>query len=256
MIAGRHRTAFTPLHVEEEVERLFGRLAIFAWSALGLPALVAFMVFILPTFQEMFEEFGMDLPWLMNVVSESMKGASFAVLSLLLLLPTGLLLVIGVTTLLVWMWPELASSFPLNRLFRRYYNAMGLIVLTRTALEESNWRDACQATAEILPMASDASMYQRAARRIEHGMAADEALTRARILRHDQASILRLGATTCGPLWGIHQIAMANVEGMLQRYQLLVQTAVFALTMLLAVPVGVLAVALFQSLTVLIMRQP
>lgn len=243
----------TPLRIAEEVERLFGRLAFFSWSIAIFPVLSLIFTFVVPTLKAMFEEFGLELPYVMSMTIRLVDSFVLFGGPILLLFPPLLILVFLFTALLIKIVPSVTFRAPICWFFRTYYETLGLVVLARVAEREEHWQAACGATAEIVPVPFVAARYERAAELLDQGAADADAFVRSGILTIPQAELFQTGLNTNEPIWGLRQLAAAAVQRMLRRYSMAAQIIMVAFTLVVAIPVAAIAIGMIEVLTKLIL---
>jgi hypothetical protein len=250
--AFEHSEVLAPLHIEAEAERLLGRLMIFSWVVFVAPVIVSMMIFIVPTFQQMFQEFGMELPPVMrSVIAVTDNAADFGWASLLVLVPVVWMLLLGVGCLL-WIFPQLLQLPILRWLSRDYYRNVGFVALAHAAEQEPNLIQACQVAGKLVSVEEMSAQYARAADLLASGMQAREAFLQAKLLSRSEFTAFGLGFDQSDPAWSLQQLASWKTARMLNRYSMLVQIGVVVLTLGMAVVVGGLAVGVFQVLSTMI----
>ncbi len=241
-----------PLQIEAEAERLLGRLMIFSW-VIFLPALVALiLVFILPTIQEMFREFGMRLPASTQVladasslVSQSGFGFLVAAASLTLALTACLLV-------LLWLAPSLLQLSGLRWICQDYYQNAGYTVLASLLNQDLDILTACRETVRIMPVPHIAHRFHAAASLMEQGASPTTAFQKTRLLSPRELSAFGPGLEANDPAWVLRELAGWKTERMLYRYSIIVQVLVVLVTLLFAVVIGLLAVGIIAALSTLI----
>lgn len=245
----RSQEMLAPLQIEAEAERLLGRLLIFSWVVFLVPLVSMMMMFILPTFKEMFEEFGLELPPVMLAVIAVADGVGgwgavvFGLLSLLILLTAGL-------GLLLWIFPQWMQLPGLRWLGRDYYRNVGYAAFARSLEQHPDLIQACVATENLVCIANVSQNYAHAAQLLRGGMSPSDAFVGARILSRRETQ--QLGLDDRDPSWGLQQMANWKATRMLARYSAVVQSLVVGLTLLLALIVGAVAVGFIQSLSTMI----
>jgi hypothetical protein len=237
-----------PLAVETETELLLGRLLLFAWAIIGIPTAIVFIATILPTTVYLLQEFGQAEPpalrflgWLLSRVTMQNWGWQLAVVCVGFLLP-----MLGIV--LLWIFPQWLQRFPLRWLCGDYYRNAGFMALAHALKHQPDLIGACHATAQLVPLKSVARPYELVAHGLAAGRKPHEAFRNAGLLSRRESAACQLGLDGREPAWCLQQLASWKLERMLRRYSLLVQLLVVLFTLLLACLVGLLAVALFQTL--------
>lgn len=245
----------SPEYIEFEIERMLGRLLIFSWVIVLLPVMGLFFRFIMPTFWELFEEFGLEMPSGMVALEDWYYAIQFGWLgeltTAMIFLLSMLLLMTFACILLLWMFPT-AMQLPLFRwLGDDYYRTAGLLTLGVVLEHESDLGRACERTGELLPVNHLKRRFTAAKRDLDSGKTVADALQRAKLLTRKERR--DWGGFACpDPAWALTQLAGWKVERMLARYSLLVQALVLGLTLSLAAVVGWFAFGVVQVLTQLI----
>lgn len=241
-----------PLQIEGEAERLLGRLMVFSWVLLGLPLVGLVLVFVMPTFQQIFAEFGLPLPGVMRTVVElSYRVTAWGWGPVLAVLPLALV-GLGLLAGFLWLFPQCMERPPLRWLCGEYYRAAGFTALARTLDYEIDLIAACEATSQLIAMKSVSVPYAHAAELLQSGQTPSTAFRQAGLINRREFNALGSGLDHSQPGWPLQQLARWKLERMLQRYWILVQFAVVLITLLLAAIVGTLAVGMFQMLSELV----
>lgn len=242
----------SPLRIEAEAERLLGRLLMFSW-AIMIPLVVSLiMTFIVPTFKEMFEEFGLDLPRSTQMMVRLADGSvQYGIAHMLSLLPIAMV-AIAITCFTVWLFPSLMQIGPLRWFTGEYYQAAGFAAFASVASKESNLLAACRATAELVPVPYIARRYHAAAMLMEGGASPADAFVKSRLLAKADLAAYGHGLDERDPSWGLRQLASWKLERMLNRYSILVQIFVVLVTLAFAVVVGLVAIGLIDALAAMV----
>ena len=242
----------SPMRIEAEAERLLGRMFMFSWSIM-IPLVVSLiMTFIVPTFKEMFEEFGLELPqstqWMIRLADGSVE---YGIAHLLAMLPMALF-AIAIACFAVWLFPSLMQLGPLRWFTGEYYQTAGFAALASVVNKESNLLAACRETAELVPVPYIARRYRAATMLLENGASPADALVKSRLLSKSDLTAFGQGLDQRDPAWGFRQLASWKLERMLNRYALLVQVFVVGVTLVFACVVGLVAVGLMEALASMI----
>lgn len=242
----------SPLRIEAEAERLLGRVLMFAW-AIMIPLVVSLiMTFIVPTFKEMFEEFGLDLPRSTQLMIRLADGSvQYGIAHMLSLLPIALLAIV-ITCFAVWLFPSLMQIGPLRWFTGEYYQTAGFAALASVLSKESNLLTACQKTAELVPVPYIARRYSAAAMLLEGGASPADAFVKSRLLDKADLTAFGRGLDQNDPSWGLRQLASWKLERMLNRYAMMIQIFVVLVTLAFALVVGLVAIGLIDALASMI----
>ncbi|GAB5405884.1 MAG: hypothetical protein Aurels2KO_41150 [Aureliella sp.] len=235
----------TPIQVESEVERLLARFSVFFWVLLAAPIFGLIATFIIPTFREMFQEFDIEVPWALNLLS----GQGTPVLSIVLALLGLLILAVGAVAVVTWMFPSMLTVWPLRILCRDYFRSVGLSALGMVARRESDLKTLFETTSEVVPVDFIAKRYNRAAQKIQQGQPISDALTQSGIVSRRELGDLIGQLSGPDAIWALRQYAGWRVQRMLGRYSLLIQALIVGLTLVLAVCIGTIAYGVFSALT-------
>ncbi len=238
----------TPFMVEAEAERLMSRLLLFVWVLTGMAPLSVLLVYVLPTIFQMLEEFGQTVPPVMQILRSISDGSSMSTWGWLAVAMTigFALFLLGV--LVLWLFPQWLQRFPLRWLCNDYYQNVGFLALAHAIEYEPDLIAACRATTRLVPLKSVARLYELAAHGLTAGYRPHAAFRNAGLLGNREAETCQLGLDGREPAWCLQQLASWKLQRMLRRYSLLVQLLVVLFTLLLACVVGLVAIALFQTL--------
>lgn len=254
-------TSHSPLSIEAEFERLLGRLLIFAWVVVIIPILYLIAVFIMPTFQSMFEEMGVELPRMSQLVLGIGDWTSSTRNSQLFALLPMLMLILFAVVFLLWLFPSLLQLPMFRYISGDYYTNAGLFALAQISESEPDLIAACRRTSEIVPVAYIARRFQLAADYLEQGLPLATALQKSGILKREEIRRMQGHTIFTGDLqrpnernvvWALQQLAASRIEQMLNRYSMLTQGAVVGLTLMLALLIGFVVVGMIMALTHLI----
>lgn len=239
-------------HIESEAERLLGRLTLFSWIILIMPAISFFLFFIVPSINNMFEEFGLQLPPAFLFVSSSSSASKFGIPILIgaivfLLFST---LVVG---MLLWMFPSFLQANPFRLLCRDYFRNVGFVALASAIEHENDLATACEDASELIPLEFLSAGYSLAGESIRKGMPLSLALHSAKILTQREQERCIVALDSHNPAWGFRQFALQRCERMLQRYSVLSQILFIVLTLVAAAVVGLFSVSFIQVLSTLIL---
>lgn len=244
----------SPMQIEAKVEGLVGRLLVFFWTIFIAPVIYFIMVFIVPTFKEMFEEFGLQLPASSRLmISVADFSWTYGLAQLASILP-GLLLVLLAFAITVWLFPSLLRVPPLDRLCRNYDHNAGFMTLAHVIQSgQRNLVDAFQQTAYLLPVPHVGGKFQYAAKLLQQGSRPMDALLHAKLLSRKELNAFGLGLDEKrDPTWALQQLASWKTERMLNRFSVVVQLLVVMVTLLIGAIVGLMALGLMEALVVMI----
>ncbi|MEM7473628.1 MAG: hypothetical protein AAF483_01410 [Planctomycetota bacterium] len=249
--------AISPLQIEAEAERLIGRLMLLVWTATLLPVIIFYIVnYVIPTFKEMFEEFGLDLPDTMLTTISFSDMAAYSGLGFLMLLVPPLLLGIAFFALLIWICPFLLQTPVFRWICPEYFNNLGFAALSRVVEEERDLGKAFEVSANVIPVSFVANRYRAVALHLRQGEELESAVAKAGIIKSSELALFRETAETADlrqdPIWCLRQLASWRVERMLTRYGILVQVAVVVLVTLMAIIAGMFAIGVMSSLSIMI----
>ncbi|MEZ6133338.1 MAG: hypothetical protein R3C53_00370 [Pirellulaceae bacterium] len=249
-----HADLQSPLYVEQEIERSLGRLMIFSWIVLSLPVLAGILFFVIPTLDVMLEEFAVQTPFALEFIvrlSDSVPTIGWT--GLLGLGPLTFLALIG-GGLAMWIFPSLTRLPVIRWMFSDYYHNVGFAALAKTASFEPDLIRACDATADVVPVAFIAERYRTAAAKMSGGMQPATALIACGLLNRREASAIGAELESHRISWGLQQLANYRVERMLRRISVTMQVLIVVVTILLAMIVGTIAFSLLQVLSELILK--
>ncbi len=241
-----------PLEIEAEVERLLGRLSIFAWVVVFLPLAMLAANIIFPSFQYLFSTFGRPLPSVMStIVDVCYSATNFGWGAVLYVLPLGLAAIILLAAV-VWFFPQLLTTWPLRWLCRDYHRTAGFTAFAYALEHEPDLLSACQATSRLIALPRESTTYALAAHYLQAGQTPREAFLHAHLINRREFQAFGSGFDQRDPRWSLQQLANWKMLRMLRRYWIFVQWVVVAITLILAAIVGTLAVAMFQMLAEII----
>ncbi|MEM8734498.1 MAG: hypothetical protein AAGG44_09770 [Planctomycetota bacterium] len=269
----------SPVQIEADSERLFGRLFLFSWTILIFP-IIAFMgAFILPTLKAMFNEFEIGLPRVsraMISLADFFNGSAFVFLVSSIPVLISIAFLIGSV---VWLFPAILQLSMFQWLSGDYYKNAGFFALSEVLEWESDLVHACRRTAEVVPISYLSRAYLKAADNLESGESIEASFRSAKLLSQrelrlladptamqllsndsaasqDSAAVARSTMPASeqihDPIWSLRQLASYRIERMLLRYSTIVQIAVFILTMLFGVIVALIAIGLIAAMASLV----
>ncbi len=235
-----------PMTVEIELERHMARLSYFVWSLLVFIVIAAFMTFVAPTMEQIFEEFGLQPPALFEFLSRT--GQGLTVLSWLV--PCVIGATVGAAAVL-WLFPSLLQVFPARILANKYYKSVGFLALAHTCEREENLVEATQTAADLIPVGFLSNKYGLAANRMSAGVPPAEALQGSGILTKKDLYFLG-NINDRNPKWDLQQLAIDKCEAMLRHYSVLVQLVIATNTFVMGIIIGAFVISFFSALVLLI----
>ena len=245
---------YSPLVVEQEVERTLGRLTIVSGIVVLIPLIALFMIFVVPTFKNMFDEFNMTLPASMRLViavSNDFRGWGWS--SLFTLLPVAVMVLLGLGVTL-WIFPPISRLPVIRWFFQDYYRQLGFAALARVCALERDLARACDATAELVPISFVAQQYRIAGDKMRGGQSPNDAFLTAGVLSRREVAGLGWGLNSHHPGWGLQQLASWKAERMLNRYSAIVQFLIVLVTLCMGLVVGAIAIGVLQSLALIVLE--
>lgn len=264
--ASTNDLSVSPLHIEAEAERMFGRLMMFSWGIFIFPIVAFVMAFIVPTFKEMFEEFGLSLPKVTLLMISLADFSADPFVSLLFMGIPVLLTACVMVGVLAWIFPTVLRLPMFRWLSGDYMKTAGFYALSTVLSRESDLVTAFQRTSEVLPLPNLSDDYLRAANGIEQGQSVPDALYSAGLLSRKELSVFDRSQRSADgkdasvehmslaqePVWGLQQYSVYRIERMLNRYSKLVQFAVFGMTLFFGAIVAIVAIGLIGALVSMI----
>jgi len=245
-----------PLKIQTEIERLMARLMVLPWLLQGVPIVIAILVYVLPTIQELAALMNLNnarsTPWvaMLDQTMEFPLNLAFSALALLGLALSGLIVLLVAI-------PQLVHVFPFRVFFSAYHRANGLIGLTAAGRRESDLSEACRVASQLVPSAHFSRRFEIAADRLAEGASPQLALTQSYVLTKHEAMFMQNSITAGSLAWGLEQIAVAQTEQMLRRLSVFIQAAVVLLVLVFAALYGFISYVVmhFISQTILQVAQ-
>ncbi len=239
---------FAPLRVEQEFERLLGRLTLLSWCVFIGPVFFLFQVIIVPTLLRMLAEFAVPIPTLLLLVD----GRSSYLGGLLAIGIPLLIMFVFSFALLSWIFPAWAERWPLRWFCGAYFRSLGFIAFARVAQRTSDAVTALRQTAELLPVPYLARKFEYAAVRMESGESMTDAMANAELIPPHQLGNFGSQLNTAGLAWATEQLATADIERMLYRYSILIQWTLVGVTLIFGGLVAAVSIGMMQALTQMI----
>lgn len=241
-----------PLRVQTEIERLMARLAVLPWLYLGIPISLTIVVFLAPVFVEMASEFDMSFAStiLVFVHAKQMLEGPYQLLVLLLVL---LGLAISAVIMLLVTVPQLIYVAPFRFFFRAYHRTVSLLGLATAGRHEENLVDLSRIASQFVSSADHSRQLELIAQRLEQGSLPQAAFVESGVLSHREAALLEHGISSRSLAWALQEIAVAQTERMLRRLSAFTQVALVAFVMFFAVFYGLVAHAILQFISQVIL---
>lgn len=240
-------------YIELETERLIARLLLFVWIGKFGAILVLFAMFVLPTIQELSEEFGVELPHM----GQSLLEISNFVVESGLLYPMAIIpLVLAAAAMLVtafWLFPSLLQLRAFRWISDAYYRNAALGSCAAILVEQPDLTQACRKTGDIFPIRYLAERYYATADQIEKGVAIQSAFQKTGLITQKELAAFGQGIGEHEPIWMLQQLSSWKSQRFLHRMSIAVQLAVVALTLFFAAIVAVVALTVIGFLVSMIM---
>lgn len=244
-----HSGERTPLQIEAEVERLLGRFTVFSWVLTAAPVIILLLTFIVPTFNEILDEFGIEIPAAFALFTG--VGSTLA-LTMVITLSLCFLGICG-TVIAVWLFPHLLQTWPLRLFCGAYFRSVGFSALGLVSQHEPNLASLFGRTSQVVPIDFVAKQYALASMKIEQGQSLPSALVDSRLLSRRELAAFKFDLSGPDAVWALRQYASWRVERMLNRYSIVVQLLVVGLTLALAGMVGFIGYAFFGVLSQMVL---
>lgn len=209
------------------------------------------MIWIVPVFDGMFQEFGLKLPVMTVLLINAARWTVnygwplffFATMIALVLAGVGIFSYIG--------W--LPRSAPiLNRMFRRYDGAIVLRSLSLAIRRGQPLDAALRMMADIYPLGTVRAWLNRVSRAVEGGQDWCEALRRVRLIDRADAVVLRAAQGAGNLPWALEEMAESLLRREVYRWQAWYNIISPIIVLVMGVCVGYICVALFIPLVGLI----
>lgn len=242
----------SPMRMQQEVERLLGRIYPLPWSLIGIAVITLTMWIIVPTFKEMFEEFDLTLPPIMEAFIR-MSDLVTRDLSPLLYPLFGFVFLAAMYVVLAWLFPKLAQYYPLRPFTQGYYQSLGITSLAIALRHEPDFATACTIASRLMPVSFIAHRLSRTASLSQQGYSPDKALQLAPLLSYNHAAQLRSSVATRSLPWALEQVAVFVTERTLRRYSMLIQFMIVLMVLVLGFFYGWMAIAFIQCLSTMVL---
>ncbi|TWT90400.1 type IV pilin biogenesis protein [Pseudobythopirellula maris] len=232
------------------------RFAYFAWLALVVVAVVTFiMVAIVPAFRKIFIDFDLELPGVSRTLiamSEQAIGSYFAALLGWL---TALFTFIGIVLFFCYLFDNPVLARATDWLFAAWRRAEVLRLLAAVIDHRMPLPDGIGRLAFGAPRLP----YKRFTKRLQHCYAALnrgddwlDAMLEQKLVRASDAEVLRAAERAGNLPWALRSVADRGVERAAYRWEARQQAALVIATVIFALFVGLVCVALFLPLVSLI----
>jgi type IV pilus assembly protein PilC len=243
-----------------EADALLRRVAIrFFYLFFVIFALVSVLTFIMlkivPVFQRMFEDFGLKLPVMTELlINVSNLGAK---LGASLLLPVGLIVLLLLILMLLQGIVSVTGWFPRDlplvwRFFRRYDGAVVMRGLALTVQRGLPLPEGLKLLAATYPIRRIGRQVAIAHARVMQGADWRQSLLLAGILTHTYAAVLAAAERVGNLPWALEEMADSTLRRQLYGLQIAMQVLYPVLVVLVAGVVGFIVIGLFLPLIALI----
>jgi protein transport protein HofC len=229
-----------------------GKFFYVAFLILWLYVINAFLMWkIVPVFQKMFEEFGLKLPALTNlVINVSLwyvdKGLWAS--ALVMLLAMGLVF-LAFLYYIGWLPRDLPIVW---RLFRRYDGALVMRALALAVRRGMPLPQAFRWTADCYPMRTVAVQLRSVAERIVAGLDWRESLLRIGLISRSDAAVLASAERVGNLDWALEEMAESAIRRQVYRLQAALQILFPLVLLALGMVISFFVVGLFLPLVSLI----
>jgi type IV pilus assembly protein PilC len=238
--------------LETLVRPMFTRwIYLFTLLLTGESIVIFLMIYIVPVFDKMFQEFGLELP----VVTISLiKFSRWIVMyGWMLLLPltiiAAFLCIAGVFSYIGWL-PRNAPV--LNRMFRRYDGAIVLRSLALSIRRGQPLHGSLRLMADIYPLGLVRFWLAKVATAVEGGQDWCDSLRKVRLIDQTDAVVLRAAQGAGNLPWALEEMAESLLRREIYRWQAWYNIVSPAVVLLMGAFVGYICVALFLPLVEMI----
>ena len=235
-----------PLRVENELERLLSRTSLVIWVILFVPVFMFFRFAIFRVLSRMLAEFEIAMPSSLELLHTS--GSLIWITDL----ACGVMLLFCMGAAMVWLFPSLSTKFPVRWLSEPYFRSLGFVALARAAEQTDDLVVACRHASELVPVNFIAKRFATACDLLNQGRSPDSAFATAKLSRGMLLEQFVSIMDTSGIAWATNKLASTEVERMLNRYSMVMQTFVVGFTLYFAALIGLNAYGMFETLTALI----
>ncbi len=209
------------------------------------------MIWIVPVFDKMFQEFGLKLPVpTILLINLSRWVVNYGWLLLFpLTMAAGVACLIGIFSYIGW----LPRNMPLvNRMFRRYDGAIVLRSLALAIRRGQPLQGSLRLMADIYPLGIVRTWLSKASAAVDAGQDWCEALRKVRLIDKADAVVLRAAQGAGNLPWALDEMAESLMRREVYRWQAWYNIVSPLLVLLMGGFVGYICVALFLPLVDLI----
>ena len=260
-----HEVATSRARHQPALRAVVGRLAYLFWMGLIGQAIVAFVAyFIVPKFEAIFKDFGIELPAITQFVSGSFRslgslgtGIGLSELAIFLLLRFGIWfaeLALVVLLILELTGRGLGPFTPFSWLTRRRDAALILRALALAVDAGRPIDPTVETLAETFPSRSIRRRLRRATRDLANGEPWVDSLRLAGLLTRSEAGVLDAASRAGNLAWALREVASLGERRWADRLQVGSQLAFFAAMLMAGALVFLIAVAYFLPLIELISK--
>lgn len=234
--------------LETLVRPIFTRWIYLLTLLLSAETVVAFlMVWIVPVFDKMFQEFGLELPALTrSLISLSRGVVDYAWIPLALFtMAATFACLAGIASYIGW----LPRNTPLvNRMFRRYDGAIVLRSLALAIRRGQPLHGSLRLMADIYPLGIVRGWLGKASAAVEGGQDWCDALRKVRLIDRTDAVVLRAAQGAGNLPWALDEMAESLLRREIYRWQAWYNIVSPAVVLLMGGFVGYICVSLFIPL--------
>jgi type II secretory pathway component PulF len=238
--------------IDAALRDAIGRFFYLVGVAFILSGILTFMMLkIVPVFQRMFVEFGLELPSVTNLVINLSNWYEFGWVLFLPLWTILLPMFVSIGLLYYVGW--LPRNLPLWwLLFRRYDGALVMRGLALAIRRNCPLPEALRLVADCYPLSIVAGCLRRAAERVEAGQNWCDSLLRTGLIGRADAAVLAAAERAGNLDWALEEMADSALRRQTYWIQALVQILFPPLVVALGSFVGLFAIGMFLPLVSLI----
>lgn len=219
----------------------------------GLLAWIFSLTRLIPTYQQIFDDFGLELTPITSMVvnfTESHFGVVSVVILVIMCVCLALLSIPVAFYYVGWLKWE-PPVF--RRLTARYHGAVVLRGLAAAVERNESLPDAVTHIAVAYPVGHVQQKVARAADSIAAGSEWVEALRKEQLIEHSSAAVLRSAERVGNLPWALREMSGNLLRNLSYRASAIMQVVTIAILLLISVPIGFFAVALFAPIPKLIL---
>jgi hypothetical protein len=241
-------TAIQPLRIQEEFERMMGRMFVIPWLLLGLPLVLLIRWLVWPIFPEIYAEFQLPLGGPTgNLLLSAHPVLLTTVGSLVAFFWVGTM-AIFLFGYLGQIFPTLLLRAPVRWLFAPYHRSLCLVALAVTSRAETQIGRACEVSSQVVPLAVWSHRFLQVGKNLDEGASLGDSLRMAQLLTPGESQMLSSAVHSNSLCWFLQELAVAETEKMLRRYGILVQLVVVIAVVSFAVLYGWVVLGLVEVL--------